>query len=263
MLGIITNNRKSKDFLITILLEDLMKHPFRSNILPLFTMGAGGLGLALRIWLFSNTDEKGLLPAGHVADYALYILTALTLGILFLATRELKPRRINKKFVRLSSTGAYVLGGLGLILTAIVELSGSAARLALVATIVSLVGGLAMFFMAALKFFRKRLPYWLPAILTVVLMLDAVAQCQVWGAVPQLQEYFFPLLASVFLILSAYQKTALAARKRKPKLLAFFSQSAMFFCCLSLNTAQWPLYFGMLFWAAVQLYPCILTKKEA
>ena len=66
-----------------------MKHPFRSHILPLFTMGAGGLGFALRLWLFSATDEKGLLPAGHWADAALYLLTALVLGILFLATRQL------------------------------------------------------------------------------------------------------------------------------------------------------------------------------
>ena len=57
-----------------------MKHPFRSHILPYFTVAAGVLGLILRIWLFSATDSKGLLPAGHPADYALYLLTALTLG---------------------------------------------------------------------------------------------------------------------------------------------------------------------------------------
>lgn len=240
-----------------------MKHPFHSNILPLFTMGAGGLGLALRIWLFSQVDEKGLLPLHHPADIALYILTALVLGLLFLASRTLKPRRVSKKVMGLAGACAYALGGLGLILAAVLELAGSTARLALVATAASILGGLAMFYMAALKYFRKRLPYWLPAVLTVVLMVDTVAQCQVWGAVPQLQEYFFPLLASVFLILTAYHKTMLTAKQGKPKQLAFFSQAALFLCCLSLNTAQWPLYFGMLLWAAVQIYPCILMKKEA
>lgn len=239
-----------------------MKHPFHSRILPLFTMGAGGLGLALRIWLFSAKDGKGLLPAGHPAGFALYLLTAVTLGILFLATRELQPRRISRKFLRLSGACAYLLGGLGLILTALWVLPGSSIRLAGVATVVSLIGGLSMFYMAVLKYFRKRLPYWLPAILTVVLMLDTVAQCQAWGTMPQLQTYFFPLMASVFLILTAYHKTTFAARQGKPRLLAFFSQSALFFCCLSLNTPQWPLYLGMLFWAAVQLYPCLLVKKE-
>lgn len=240
-----------------------MKHPFHCRILPLFTMGAGGLGLALRIWLYAGIDEKGLLPAGHPADIALFLLTALTLGILFLATRELKPRRISRKFARLSGCCAYLLAGLGLILTALLKLSGGTARLAWVAMAASLAGGLVLLYMAMLKYFRKRLPYWLSAVLTVFLMLNAVAQCQVWGAVPQLQAYFFPLLASIFLILSAYEKTVFAAKRGSPRKLAFFSQCALFFCCLSLNTAQWPLYFGMLFWAAVQLYPCIFAKKEA
>lgn len=239
-----------------------MKHPFHSHILPLFTMGAGGLGLVLRIWLFSATDDKGLLPTGHPADYGLYILTAITLGILYLATRELKPRHTGKKAVRLLSTCAYVAGGLGLILTAVLKLSGSTARLAYVAMAASLVGGLAMLYIAVLKYYRKQLPYWLPAILTVVLMLNTVAQCQVWGAEPQLQVYFFPLLASVFLILCAYHKTRFAAEQGTPKLLAFFSQGALFFCCLSLNSAQWPFYLGMLCWAAAQLFPCIPIKKE-
>ena len=240
-----------------------MKHPFRSNILPYFTMGAGGLGLALRLWLFSATDEKNLLPAGHPADALLYILTGLTLGILFLATRQLTPRRIHKNALFRTSACAYGLGGLGLLLAAVLNLSGSAVRLANMATAASFLGAVLLFFMAFLKFRHKRLPFWLHAGLTVVLMLDTVAQCQIWGAEPQLQAYFFPLLASVCLVLSAYHKTVFTAKQGDPKLLAFFSQSALFFCCLSLNAPQWPLYFGMLFWAAVQIYPCIRPKKEA
>ena len=240
-----------------------MKHPFRSHILPFFTMVAGGLGLVLRFCLFSNMDENKLLPTGHWADTALYILSALTLGVLFLATRELTPRRVNKQFVRICSTCAYLIGGLSLILSAVLSLPVSNAKLAWMAVAASLVGGLAMLFMAALKLARKRLPYWLPAILTVVLMLNTVTQCQDWGAVPQLQVYFFPLLASIFLILSAYHKTIFAVKHTDARLLAFFSQGALFFCCLSLNATQWPMYFGMLFWAAVQIYPCILTKKES
>jgi len=240
-----------------------MKHPFRSHILPFFTMGAGGLGFALRIWLFSAIDEKGLLPARHFADTALYILTALVLGILFLATRKLEPRQFNKRFRRLSAAAAYLLGAVGLIVHALVSLSSSNARLATLAVIASAIGAITMVYMAVLKYTRKRLPYWLGAILTIVLMLNTVAQCQIWGAEPQLQVYGFPLLASVFLILTAYQKTALIANRGNTKLLAFFSQGALFLCCLSLTASQWPLYFGMLFWAAVQLYPCIRARKEA
>jgi len=239
-----------------------MKHPFRSHILPYFTIGAGILGLVLRIWLFSATDEKGLLPAGHFADHALFILTALVLLILFLSTRKLTPRHVSKAFIRYANGVTCVLGGFGLIFSAIFHLAGSSARLALLATAASFIGGLVMLAMAALSFFRKRIHYGMPAIVTVVLMLDAVTQCQVWGSVPQLQLYFFPLLASVFLILTAYYKTTFAARRPKPRQLAFCSQCALYFCFLSLNSSQWMLYLGMLFWAAFQIYPCTLMKKK-
>ena len=240
-----------------------MKHPFRSHILPLFSMGAGGLGFALRLWLFSATDENGLLPAGHFADPALYVLTALVLGVLFLSTRQLLPRRIHKNTAHLFCCAAYLLGGLGLLYNGFATLNSGNARFTLLAIAACGIGAIVMICMAVLKFIQKPLPYQLPAILTVVLMLCTVAQCQIWGAEPQLQVYFFPLLASIFLILTAYQKTRLVAKQSNVKLLAFFSQGAAFLCCLSLNSTQWPLYFGMLFWAAAQLYPCIPTKKEA
>lgn len=239
-----------------------MKHPFRSHILPYFTFGVGILGLVLRIWLFSTTDEKGLLPTGHFADHALFILTALVILILFFSTRKLTPRPVNKAFLRYANGVSCILGGLGLIFSAIFHLAGSTARLAWLATVASFMGGLVMIAMALLHFSRRRIHYGMPAIVTVVLMLDAVTQCQVWGSVPQLQLYFFPLLASVFLILTAYCKTAFTARRPKPKQLAFFSQGALYFCFLSLNSSQWMLYLGMLFWAAVQIYPCTIMKKK-
>lgn len=240
-----------------------MKHPFRSNLLPIFPTAAGVLGLCLRLWLFSDVDAKGLLPAKHFADAALYILAAITLIILFLATQELTPRRINKQFFHLSGMIGCLMGGLGMILTGIVQFFSGSARFSSVAAMAGIVGGVVLLGMAVLKYFRKRLSYGLYAVLTVCLMLDTVAQCQVWGSVSQLQEYFFPLMASIFLILSAYHATFYAARQGKPKLLVFFSQGALFFCFLCLNTAHWSLYLGMLFWAAAQLYPHIRKRKEA
>jgi cytochrome bd-type quinol oxidase subunit 2 len=239
-----------------------MKNPFSSHILPVFPAGAGILGLLLRIWLLAATDEKGLLPANHFADKALYILTALVLVILFLATRTLTPRPINKRVLRLTNACACIMGGIGLLLTAVLLLTSSPARMARLAMIATGLGGIVMLLMAVLHFCRRRVHFLLPAVVTVALMLNAVAQCQVWGAVPQLQIYFFPLLASIFLILCTYQKTALTAKQGNPRLLAFFSQASLFFCCVSLNAPQLPLHLGMMFWAALQLYPCVYQKKE-
>lgn len=239
-----------------------MKNPFPSSILPIFPLGAGILGLLLRNWLFAATDEKGLLPANHFANHALYILTALVLLILFLATRTLTPRPINKKVLRLTNAYACILGGSGLFLTAVLLLISGSVRMSKLAMIATGLGSLVMLLMAVLHFLRRRVHFLLPAAVTVALMINAVAQCQVWGAIPQLQIYFFPLLASIFLILCTYQKTTFTAKQGNPRLLAFFSQAALFFCCVSLNAPQLPLHLGMMFWAALQLYPCVYEKKE-
>lgn len=239
-----------------------MKSPFHSHILPRFAFVSGFFGLLLQIWLFSATDEKGLLPAKHFADYASFILTAVTIAVIFLATRTLTPRQKHKRTIRNYNLFAYVAGGLGLILNAVFTLIKSPVRLALVATLASLLGGIVMFLMAYLYKVNKRFSYLLPAAVTVVLMLDAVAQCQVWGSLPQLQEYFFPLMASIFLILTSYERTLFSARKPRPKVLAFYSQTSVFFCIISLNSQQWLLYLGMLFWAAAQIYPCTAIKKK-
>ena len=240
-----------------------MKQPFRSNLLPIFPAAAGILGLCLRLWLFSMIDEKGLLPAKHFADAALYILAAITLAVLYLAARELTPRRIGKQFYHLSGILGCLLGGIGMILTGIGQFPAGSARLSGVAAIAGIVGGIVLLGMTVLKFFRKRVSYGFYVVFTVCMMIDTVAQCQTWGSASQLQEYFFPLMASIFLILSAYHTTFLAAGQGKPHLLVFFSQGALFFCCVCLNTPRWPLYLGMLFWAAAQLYPHIRKRKEA
>lgn len=239
-----------------------MKNPFKSTILPYFTLLAGGLGLFLRFWLFSAVDEKGLLPSGHFADIALYILSAVVLAILFLCSRNLIRVPLNKRLSRIVSGLAYFSGSLGLLFAGILNITGTTVRLSSVAAGLCLAGCITMIIMAIRKLKGKKLHYGLCAFLTIVLMVDAVAQCQIWGTMPQLQTYFFPLLAAIFLILTAFQKTALSAGLGKRRHLVFCSQGALYFCFLSLNTQLWPFYLGMLFWSAVQLLPCIRPKKE-
>lgn len=236
-----------------------MKHPFRFSILPYFTMGAGGLGLALRLWLFSATDAKGLLPAAHLADTLLYILSALVVGGLFLATRQLTAVPGRKKLLRKVRMPGYLLAGICLLAAAWMDFTKIPVSLARPAAIACLIGGLILM---ASAFGSLKNPFPLRLIFTVVLMVQTVAQCQIWGSESQLQVYFFPLLASVFSILTAYQVTALAADQGNRKLLAFFGQCALFFCCVSLNTQLWPMYMGMGLWAIIQLIPSYPTKKE-
>ena len=235
-----------------------MKNPFRFSFLPYATLGAGVLGLCLRFWLFAATDEKGLLPHFHIAEPLLYILTALILGFLFLACRQRCTPPLRPELLRLWAVLGDGLGCLGLLLAVALRVCGSAGT----GIAGCLLCALAMLACALLRLCKKAVPYWLHAILTAALMLCAVAQCRGWGAEPQLQVYFFPLMASVFAILSAYHRTLLAAGQRKARRLAFFSQGCVFFSFLSLNVSQWPIYLGLLCWSCSQLIPCYRRKKE-
>lgn len=234
-----------------------MKNPFRFSILPYFTLGAGALGLCLRFWLFSATDEKGLLPFFHIADPLLYILTALTLGVLFLSCRQRCGSPFRPGFMRLWALAGDILGGVCLLAAVVCNLRGGA-----IGTIGCLLSALAMLTAALWRLMKKAAPYWLFTILTAALMLCIIAQCREWGAEPQLQAYFFPLMAAVFAILAAYHRTLLAAGQKKQRLLAFFSQGCLFFSFLSLNTSQWPLYLGLLCWSSALILPCYRKKKE-
>ena len=64
-----------------------MKNALTVPALSCLTLGFGGLGIALQLWLLqTGVDEKGLLTAAHPAGLLIWILVACTMVLLFLAT---------------------------------------------------------------------------------------------------------------------------------------------------------------------------------
>lgn len=240
-----------------------MKHPFRFSILPFLAMGAGGLGLCLRFWLFSATDEKGLLPAAHPALPMLYILTALTLGILFLATEKRDYAPFSPQLLVWWDGLGNLLGGICLILPVVTGLNIGKTTMVLLCSASCILGSVALILTGIWAMRKQRPPYWYFVLVTVAFMLVTVARCRAWGAEPQVQVYFFPLMAAIFAILTAYYRTVCAAGQNKLRLLAFFSQGCLFFSCLSLNDPYWPMHLGLLCWASAQLIPCYRRKRVA
>lgn len=232
-----------------------MKNVVRPNILPWFSLGCGGLGLVLRHWLYQNMDEKGLLPAAHPAQALLFILTALTLAVIFLCVRELKPI---DKYIRLFPAGigralGCAAGAVGVLAGAVFQLGSDGGALGIP---VFVTGILATFSLGLTAFYRlrgKRPSFLLHTVLTVFLMLYTVGRCRIWSAEPQLQEYVFSLFACVCLMLTGYYLSVLDTRMDSRKWLVFFNQAALFFCCLSLNGENRLFYLGMLLWLALDL----------
>lgn len=227
----------------------------RPRILPLFTLGAGGLGFALRLWLFANTDEKGLLPDAHISAVLLYILTGLVLAVLFICVRQLKPVSKYAKLFPASihrSVGCGI-GAFGILYTAVFQYGFSGDILHTLTAVVGVAAALAMGTMAFLRYLGSRPSVPLYTVLTAFLMLDTVSRCRVWSAEPQAQMYFFPLLAGVTLMLAGYYLTELSVRRGDSRRFVFFNQAAVFFCCVCMNGENGLFYPAMAAWLALDL----------
>ena len=231
-----------------------MRKFLNAKILPWFTMGAGGLGLVLQLWFRSGIDEKGLLPASHPALPLIYLWMALVLGILFLCARKLPPV---SKYSRLFPAGigraaGCAAAGAGVLYGGIYYMGGNGG-LGIVTLAFGIIGAAAMGYLAYLRLKGGRPPMALHTVLTVFLMLFLVCSCRIWGSEPQVQAYIFQLLSGIFLMLTAYHKTALDVKKGGRPALVFFSQAALFFCCLSLGGNNRFFYLTMIVWLALDM----------
>ncbi len=239
-----------------------MKKLLCPKILPWFTMGAGGLGLCLRVWFYAGIDEKGLLPAKHPSLTLVFILTALVLGVLFLCARQLRPIG---KYSRLFPAGigrcvGCFAGAAGMLYGGIYYLSGNV--LGIFAFSLGLIAAGSLVYLGLLRRKGSRPPFVLHAALTVFLMLFTVCSCRIWGSESQINSYIFPLFACVCLMLTAYHKTVLDVRKGNRFWLVFFSQAALFFSCLSLVGKTRFFYLTMIVYLALDLCSVQPGKAE-
>lgn len=236
----------------------------KPKTLPWITMIAGLAGLALRLWLFTGMDEKGLLPDGHIAGILCFVLSALVIVLAFLCTRPLKPIPNHGLLFPASSlrcVGCFA-GAAGTLYAAITEFFSGGGVLPLVTATMGLIAtgclGLVGFF--RLKGLRPSFLFHSAA--TAFLMFYTVCQCRYWSAEPQLQVYFFPLLGSVFLMLTGYYHAVLALQKGSRRWFLFCSQCALFFCLLSLNDRSWPFYLCMALWLLLDVCSLQVTAPR-
>ncbi len=231
------------------------------NLCPL-TLGLGLLGLLLRFWLYSTgIDKKGLLIASHPANILLWVITPLAMGLLIFAVTRC-PKVLRKKFPAsgVAAMGCFIAAA-GILVANILELAESGDTVTQISSTVGVLAAVGLFYMGIRRKSGHRSS--MAALTAVILyyMTHLVVQYRHWSAEPQLQHYLFPLLASVFLMLFAYHRSALDVTGKSFRLYIFFNQAALFFCCLSLNTDTWLFYAAMAVWTATDLH-IPLPKKN-
>lgn len=234
-----------------------MNKLFKPTMLPLFTLIAGVVGFGLRLWLFlTGVDARGLLPANHLAGILSFVLTAIVLAALVLCTYTLTPLGSYSKLFP-----AWLLAGIGCAAAAagilyvnIRDLIAQPDIITIATLVLGVVAAAALLILGFCRLKGKHPSFWLQAAVTVYFMLHLVSQYRLWSSESQLQVYFFPLLASVFLMLTAYHGAVLDANKKANRRgYAFCNQAALFFCCMSLQGSSWPFYLAMAAWLGTNL----------
>lgn len=237
---------------------------FKLSYLPWLTLAAGILGFILQVVLhLTGTDKKGLLIPGHIAGIGLYVLMALVLGGLFFTLRHLHPMSRYSKLFPASTTAfiGCVLAAAGIIIGGIKSYPQQHDKIAMVGVILALAAGICLVLIGLCRKKGRQPNYLLHCCVTVYLMLQLVSLYRHWSPEPQLLVYFFPLMAAVFLMLTAYHAACLDGGKGSRQWYVFFNLSAVFFCCVSLAGEFWLFYLSMGLWAFTNL--CSLNPGKS
>lgn len=223
--------------------------------------GILGFGISLYIRLM-GTDERGLLPNMHPMLIILLILTAIVMGLLFLGTRNLTDNLSYKKLFppSIPALAGCILAGIGTAVHSILTLLDPLSVIGIVSGIFGCLSAVILVFVGLFRSKALRPHYLFHSILTIALVLQLISGYQYWNTVPQIQEFLFPLAASVFLMLAAYHRTALDGDCGSRKNFVFFSLGAGFFCCLAIPGEHWPFYLGMAAWSFTGL--CSMKQKK-
>lgn len=244
-----------------------MKRYLKPAYLPMAVLGAGVLACLFRLWLFAlGKDDRGLLSVGSFPDAMSWIVTALTIVLLFVGTRPLQGgNKYGYNFpASLPAAIGMALAAISFFISSVADLSSNTDTIGTVGALFGFLAAVSLLFLAYYRIQGKHLNIVFHGIVCVYLMLHLVSHYRLWSSAPQLQSYGFELLAIVFVMLSCYQRAAFDAGKGNRQAYAFFSLAALFFCIATLPGCDNAAFFiGCAAW--MYFTPCRLTlpaKKE-
>ena len=232
-----------------------MKFSFKSNLTPFLALGAGIMGMAMRMVLYLVAQgPDGLLQRNHILGILVWVLTAAVLAALFLMTRKITGPEEYRDCYHPS-----LIGGIGAILAAAAMAITSAQsaggdNLTMICNLLGYVCAAALVAMGLCRFSGINGSFLLPSALCIYFAVRMICQYRSWSADPQLQDYGFHLLACVSLMLTSYHHAAFGADMGSHKKLWFFSLISVYFCALSLAGPEEQLfYLGTGLWAFTNL----------
>ena len=231
-----------------------MKNFLRRIVFPWFAILTGVIGLALQSWLLSSVGDRGLLPSPHIASSVCLLMLAATLEICLLAILKISPATDYAELFPRSPIAAAgtAIAAMGMLISAF--FAPASGLLRLLTPIFGVLAGGALLVCAYCRFQGLRPNCLLHGAVAVFFIVRTMACCQTWGSEPQLQTYFFPLLASLLLLIASYYRAELDILEKNSRLYAFFSQGALMCCLASASHTQGLFYLSAALWLAADFF---------
>ena len=237
-----------------------MKQLSKQQLPAIICTAAGLLGLVLQVWLLRSIDEKGLLTPSHPGALLTGFLSAAVMVLL--AVRSFR----NKPTCHFDSSP---VSGIGMLITAAGIASGTWTLIASVSLLPTILLGILGFlsvvctvFAALMRFKKLRVHPMLYCPVIVFFILVLVCMYRQWSGEPELLRYCYPLLALVFLMLTAYQRAAVKAGISDGCQYLFFSRGALFFCLLAIPASSLRVMLGAMA-VGILLDGCIVSTPSS
>ena len=134
-----------------------MKRYFNLSLFPWITVLTGAIGLLLRFWLFSTgIDNKGLLEEAHPANALTWIVTGITMGVLFLSIPGITRRIPKAPITGPIQTGGCLIASVGILTASLTELMQTVDIATAVSSVLGIVAAVSLFSSAYKQMIRKR-----------------------------------------------------------------------------------------------------------
>ena len=243
-----------------------MKNRKKGFTLPMIMLLFGNIAMVLRRQLYlTAVDHKGLLQRGTLLENLLLLLAAAVFAIIFLALKNDKGSNVYEENYTASIPAGlgHVAAATGIYLLVRYSLFPMFGLVGQFWQILGLAAPVCLILAGILRILGKK-PFFLLHVSPCVFLLIHVVGCyKLWSSNPQMQDYFFALLASLAMALFAHHTAAFAAGLGNRKLVLGSGLAATFLCLAELGWTDYPaFYFGCMFWAVTGICKVIPASSE-
>lgn len=165
-------------------------------------------GMLLQLWIvWGGTDDKGLYPAMHPGWVLSWVLSLITLALIWIVTRQVGANQSYEANFPPSAVGALgcLAGAIAVFYSGWQQLTYGLLWLDTLCGILALLGGVGLLIVAFCRFTGKQ-PLFFPfMVLCAYFALHVFSLGRDVGGEPEMVRYLFRFLATIVLIPATYQ----------------------------------------------------------